>query len=223
MRAELQRAAALAAIAAAVALAAGGCGGSPRPLRVGVVVDCVGINRPLQAAELAGAELPLVQRGARPRGEDAGGAIGRVTIAGRPVELVRGCTELYEFSTLAAEIRRLVEHDHVDVVVAGGSGPDDVALRDVAALYPGVSFLPVAHGPREVTLRRRAGNVYRVTGDEEQGAAGLGTYAYRTLGWRSAAVVTGPWDAGWAERDGFVAEFCAVGRGVARQIKPLGG
>jgi branched-chain amino acid transport system substrate-binding protein len=222
MRAELRRAAAALGAMAATATLVAGCGGAPRPLRVGVVVDCVGVNRPLQGAELAGAELPLVQRGARLRGNDAGDGIGRVTIAGRPVELVRGCTELYEFSTLAAEIRRLVEREHVDVVVAGGSGPDDVAVRDVAALYPGVSFLPVAHGPREVTLRHRARNVYRVSGDEEQGAAGLGTYAYRTLGWRSAAVVTGPWDAGWAERDAFVAEFCAVGGRVTRQLQPLG-
>src|SRR3954454_19655765 len=106
MRAELQRAAALAAIAAAVALAAGGCGGAPRPLRVGVGVGCGGVNRPLQAAERAGAELPRVRRGARLRGADPTAGITRATIAGRPVELGRGCTELCEFSPLSAGSRR---------------------------------------------------------------------------------------------------------------------
>src|SRR4051794_23779344 len=155
MRADLRStAAALAVLAAAAALVVGGCGSERRPVRVGVVVDCVGVNRPLEGAELAGAELPLLQRGAKLRRADAIDGITSGTIAGRPVELVPGCTELYEFSTLAAEIRRLVEHEHVDVVVAGGSGRDDLAVRDVAALYPHVIFLPVVHGPREVTLRR---------------------------------------------------------------------
>jgi len=212
---------ALVAACAIAALVVAGCGRDPRPLRVGVVVDCVGVNRPLEGAELAGAELPLVQRGATVRGDDALDGITTATIAGRPVEIVRGCTELYEFSTLTAEVRRLVEHDHVDVVVAGGSGRDDVTVRDVAARYPRVMFLPAVHGPREVTLLHRAPNVYRTSGDHAQGVAGLATYAYRTLGWRRAALVTGPLDAGWGERDAFVAEFCALGGRVTTQLQPL--
>ena len=222
MRADVRRrAAGLVAAVVGATLLAGGCGSGPRPLRVGVVVDCVGVNRPLEGAELAGAELPLVQRGATLRGDDALDGVTRAMIAGRPVELVRGCTELYEFSTLTAEIRRLVEREHVDVVVAGGSGRDDVAVRDVAALYPRVLFLPVVHGPREVTLLHRAPNVYRTSGDHGQGVAGLATYAYRTLGWRRAALVVGPLDAGWGERDAFVAEFCALGGRVTTQLQPL--
>src|SRR5262249_12573773 len=186
-------------------------GGREPALRRGVVVDCVGVNRPLQGAELAGAELPLVQRGAKQKGADALAGIGPATIAGRRVELVRACTELYEFSTLTAAIRRLVEHDHVDVVVAGASGPDDLTVRDVAARYPRVSFVAVAHGPREVTLAHAGPNVYRPSADHGQGVAGLGTYAYRALGWRRVAVVTGAWDVGWGERDAFTAEFCALG------------
>jgi branched-chain amino acid transport system substrate-binding protein len=229
MRADRRRLAGLVtALAAAGALVVAGCGSEPRPLRIGVVVDCVGVNRPLEGAELAGAELPLVQRGATLRGDDALDGVTRATIAGRPIELVRGCTELYEFSTLEAEVRRLVEHEHVDVVVAGGSGPDDLAVRDVAARYPRVTFLPVTHGPREVTLHDRTPNVFRTSGDHEQGVAGLATYAYRTLGWRRAAVVAGTWDGGWGERAAFVAEFCALGGRVTAQVQrdafdPAGG
>jgi branched-chain amino acid transport system substrate-binding protein len=208
-----------AAIAVLVAALVGlGCGGSERPLRIGVVVDCEGVNRPLQAAELAGAELPLLQRGAKLRGRDAVDGITDARIAGRRVEVVQGCTELFEFSALTAEIRRLVEHEHVDVVVAGGSGPDELAVRDVAALYPDVIFMPVVHGPREVTTRERQANVFRVEGDHEQGVAGLATYAYRTLGWRRAVVAFGAWDSGWGERDAFVAEFCSLGGRVTSQL-----
>ena len=222
MPADVGRTAALLiAVLGTAALLAAACGGEPRPLRVGVVVDCVGVNRPLEGAELAGAELPLVERGARVRGDDALDGITPARISGRPVEVVRGCTELYEFSTLTAEIRRLIEREHVDVVVAGGSGRDDMALRDVAARYPDVVFLPVVHGPREMTLLHRAPNVFRTSGDHAQGVAGLATYAYRTLGWRTAAVVTGPLDAGWGERDAFVAEFCALGGRVTSQQQPL--
>ena len=220
MRARRPLVAVAAAVLAAGALAAAGCGGSQRPLRIGVVVDCVGVNRPLENAELAGAELPLVQRGARVKGDDALGGVGPATIAGRKVELVSACTELYEFSTLTAAMRSLVERDHVDVVVAGGSGADDVTVRDVAALYPRVSFLPVVHGPREVTLLHAPPNVYRPSGDHGQGVAGLGTYAYRTLGWRRAAVAFSQWDAGWGERDAFMAEFCALGGRVTAQVGP---
>jgi branched-chain amino acid transport system substrate-binding protein len=222
MRADARRVAGtLAAACAAAALVVAGCGSAPKPLRVGVVVDCVGVNRPLEGAELAGAELPLVQRGARLRGNDALDGVTAATIAGRPVQLVRGCSELYEYSTLTAEIRRLVEREHVDVVVAGDSGPDDLTVRDVAARYPRVTFLPVAHGPRTLTLQHRAPNVFRAGGDHEQGVAGLATYAYRALGWRTAAIATGAWDEGWGERDAFTAEFCALGGRVTRQLQPF--
>src|SRR5262249_55297269 len=62
-------------------------------------------------------------------------------------------------------------------------------------------------------------NLFRFAGDWGQGVAGLGTYAYRTLGWRRAAVVLFDWDTGWGARDAFVAEFCSMGGRVTRQIE----
>ena len=60
-----------------------------------MIVDCVGVNRPLKAAELSGAQLPLIERGARARGPRPADGLEPVEIAGRPVELVPGCTEIY--------------------------------------------------------------------------------------------------------------------------------
>jgi ABC-type branched-subunit amino acid transport system substrate-binding protein len=218
MRPEVRRPLASLAVLAVCAAAASGCSDDAQTFRIGVIADCVGINRSFHDAELSGAELPLIQRGARPRGEGAADGITPVTVAGRRVELVPGCTEVYEFSTLTAEVRRLVELEHVDAIVAAAGGADEIVLRDVARRYPEVMFLPVVHGPREVTLHTPAANLFRVVGDHGQGVAGLAAYAYRELGWRRAAVVLANWDAGWGERDAFVAEFCSLGGRIQSQL-----
>ena len=68
------------------------------PLRIGVIIDCVGIYRSLEDAELSGASLPLIERGAELRGRRASDGLSAARVAGRRVELVRGCTEAGEFS-----------------------------------------------------------------------------------------------------------------------------
>jgi branched-chain amino acid transport system substrate-binding protein len=208
----------LAALGAALTFAAGACGEDEQPLRIGVVVDCVGINRSFQDAELSGAQLPLIERGARPAGREPRDGITGAEVAGRPVELVTGCTEVNEFSVLTRELRRLAEDEDVDAIVAAGNGPDGVIMRDVAREHPGVVFLPAVHGAREATVRRPARNVFRFAADYGQGMAGLATYAYRRLGWRRAAIVLGNWDSGWLSRDAFAAEFCSLGGTVSAEV-----
>ena len=115
-----RRALAVALMAAVAAVAAGCPGGEERPLRIGVIVDCTGIYRSLEDAELSGAALPLLQRGAELRGRRAADGLTPARVAGRNVELVPGCTESFEFSTLTTELRRLAEQEHVDAIVAAG-------------------------------------------------------------------------------------------------------
>jgi hypothetical protein len=57
---------------------------------------------------------------------------------------------------LTRELRRLAEVERVDAIVAAGTGPDEVVMREVARSHPDVVFLPVVHGPREVTGGIRA-------------------------------------------------------------------
>jgi branched-chain amino acid transport system substrate-binding protein len=208
------------ALAIALALAASACGGGDaRPLRIGVIVDCVGAFRALQDQELSGAQLPLIVRGARTAGRRPSDGVHRVDVAGRPVEIVRGCSESGEFATLTQVARQLVEREHVDVVVAGGPfSVDGIPLRDLARRYPDVAFVAAANGPREVTLRRPAPNVYRVSADLAQGVAGLATYAYRDLGWRRVALVMDDWVVGWEAETAFVREFCALGGRVVGRV-----
>jgi branched-chain amino acid transport system substrate-binding protein len=214
----MRREAGLVALLAAAALAAGCPGGGERPLRIGVIVDCTGIYRSLEDAELSGASLPLIERGARLRGRRAADGITPARVAGRQVELVRGCTETWEFSTLTTELRWLAEREHVDAIVAAANGPEHVILREVAERYPRIAFVAVAHGSREVTLRHPARNLFRFAADHGQGVAGLADHAFRELGWRRVAVVAASWDAGWSGRDAFTAEFCALGGEVAGQV-----
>ena len=101
--------------------------------------DCVGGWRTLGDAELAVAQLPLITRGARTVDKDPSAGIRGGRVAGRRVEIVRGCSESGEFSTLTQVARQLVERERVDAVVAGGfDSVDGIPLREVARRYPDV-------------------------------------------------------------------------------------
>jgi branched-chain amino acid transport system substrate-binding protein len=207
-----------------LALLANACGGSgERPLRIGVIVDCQGAFRALQDPELAGAELPLIARGAALRGSEPSDGLRQARVAGRNVELVPGCSESGEMSTITEVARRLIERRHVDVVVEGGPYTvDGIALRDIARRYPDVPFVAAANGPREATLAGPPASVYRVAADYGQGVAGLATYAYRRLGWRRVALVVDDWVAGWGAETAFVREFCSLGGRVTSRLAFIG-
>jgi hypothetical protein len=148
---------------AAVALGLGGCGGSgERPLRIGVIVDCQGAFRALRDVELSGAQLPLMTRGADRKGRGPSDGLTAAHVDGRPIELVRGCSESGELAALTQVARLLVERMDVDVVVEGGVfSVDGIALREVARRYPDVPFVAAADGPREVTLQGSPASLYR--------------------------------------------------------------
>ena len=208
------RRALLAGIVAALALStAFGCGEGDDPIRIGVLADCQGPFRGLQDPQLAGAELPFLRRGARLAGKAPSDGITPVEVGGRSVVLVQGCVETGEHTVFVEEARRLVEREHVDALIGGAS----VVAREVARLYPDVPFVSAFWDEQEVTLRHPASNLYRFTPDNPQLVAGLGAYAYRTLGWRRAAVLATdqPW--GWQPAAGFIAEFCALGGKVVTQ------
>jgi branched-chain amino acid transport system substrate-binding protein len=69
-----------------------------------------------------------------------------------------------------------------------------------------------------MTLRHPASNLFRFQPDGAQLAAGLGSYAYHDLGWRTAAVVADDYVLGWSTVAGFVAEFCALGGRIVSRI-----
>ena len=198
------------AIAVLVAVA-GGCGSDERPFTIGVLADCQGALRGYGDAQLSGAELPFLQRGAHLLGTSPSDGVSTIAVGGRRVELVVGCQETGEHLVYVEEARRLIEEEHVDVVMGGSS----VVTRDVAHRYPGSIFVSTFWDEQEVTLRRPAANLFRFTPDYAQQEAGLGAYAYNTLGWRRASIVAGVGNPGWAGAAAFTAEFCSLGGTVA--------
>jgi branched-chain amino acid transport system substrate-binding protein len=217
MHADLPRVTCLLA-AALLAVAAASCSGGEEPVRIGLLTDCRGLFSGYEDAMLAGAELPLLKRGARLTNGKPSGGVSAARVAGRDVELVRGCTESSEHTILVEEARRLVEVDGVDALVGAVGESDSLVVRELARRYPEVVFIPAWSGAQELTLRHPAANVYRFDTDEAQDVAGLGTYAYRDLGWRRAAVVADASAVGWQEEAAFVAEFCALGGTVTARL-----
>jgi branched-chain amino acid transport system substrate-binding protein len=191
-------------------------------MRIGLLTDCRGIFSGYEDEMLAGAELPLLRRGARLTNGQPSGGVSEARAAGRNLELITGCTEQSEHSILVEEVRRLVEVEGVDAVVGAIGESDSIVLRELARKYPEVVFIPAWSGAQGLTLRHPAANVYRFDTDEAQDVAGLGSYAYRELGWRRAAVVADTTPVGWHEEAAFVAEFCALGGEVtARFTAPI--
>jgi branched-chain amino acid transport system substrate-binding protein len=201
------RLAGLAVAAAVLAALAAGCGGNDDTVRIGVLTDCQGPFRPYEDAQLSGAELPFLRRGATLAGPGPSAGVTGLRIGRRRVELVRGCQESGEHTVFIEEARRLIETEHVDAIVGGAS----VVARELAHHYPDIPFVNAFWSEQEVTLRSPARNLFRFSPDYAQDAAGLGAYAYRQLGWRRAAIVAGDQAPGWDGAAAFTAEFCALG------------
>jgi branched-chain amino acid transport system substrate-binding protein len=191
--------------------------------RIGVLVDCTGIGAETHDWSLAAAELPLLEHGGRLAGKGPASGVRAATIAGRRVELVEGCSESGVYGRLITETRQLVEIDHVDAVVGAFGWSDGMVFRELARRYPTVPFVLAGSFAREATTHAPAPNLYRFTPDIEQEQAGLATYAYKTLGWRTAATVSEQTANGWGATAAFAAEFCALGGQVRRVWTPVFG
>jgi branched-chain amino acid transport system substrate-binding protein len=217
------RASALAALIACVAaLLAAGCTDSKAlPFRIGVLRDCFGFESGSNELDVASAELPLIRRGARRLGSAPSDLVGPASVANRRVDLVLGCVA--GTSEVIPEARRLVEEEGAEAVIGPLDPVEGMALRGYAHKRPETAFLIEPSAAPELTLVDPGRNVFRFTLDAAQSSAGLGAYAYRRLGWRTAAVVADDVPYAWAQAAGFVAEFCALGGRVVDRIWiPLG-
>jgi branched-chain amino acid transport system substrate-binding protein len=214
----MRRACLVAILFTVAGVCATGCGGGDDPIRIGVLRECSGLFAQTKEVYLAGAGLPLIERGGERT--DEGGVRG-VKIGGRAVELVPACTEATYIHLLVFAARRLIEEEGVDVLVGPIGTGEGVAFREIASRYPDVTFVSGLSIAQEATLRDSQQNLFRFAPDGAQIAAGLGTYAYRDLGWRHATVVAEPWPEGWEFSAGFVAEFCALGGTVEHDWQSL--
>jgi branched-chain amino acid transport system substrate-binding protein len=208
------RAGFVALAAAALALVAG-CGGSAKTFRIGMLADCYGAFSDVHDVLVASAEMPLLDRGARLRGKNPSDGLDGGEAAGRTLEVLSGCVTGND--DVIPEARRLVEEEGADVLVGPLFPEQGMVLRAYARRRPDTTFLIQSSDAPELTLNQPAANVFRFFPDSAQWAAGLGAYAYRTLGWRTAVTVGDDVPYGWGAVSGFVAEFCALGGKVRRE------
>jgi len=201
-----------AAVVVALVLFDVGCGTEREPVRLGVLLECSGLLAGQHDSVLAAASLPLLERGGRRTPDLVTGRAG-----GRRVELVPACTEFTYPDRVVFATRRLIEVDGVDVVLGPIGGAENIAFRDLARRFPNVTFLASEMGSQETMLRDPPSNLFRFAPTGAQTTAGLGSYAYRDLGWRRAVVVAEDWYPGWESAGGFVAEFCALGGSVVER------
>jgi branched-chain amino acid transport system substrate-binding protein len=200
-----------------VSVLAAGCGSSKiGPFTIGILSDCFGPAGGSNELNVASAELPLIERGAKLVGRKPTDGIGPVEVAGRRIVLVLGCVA--GTTDVIPEARRLVEEDGAQAIVGPQDPTQGLALRLYARKRPGTAFLIEPSAAPELTLTDPVRNVFRFTLDAAQSNAGLGGYAYRELRWRKAAVVADDVPYAWAQAAGFVAEFCALGGRVVDTI-----
>jgi ABC-type branched-subunit amino acid transport system substrate-binding protein len=213
MRADLtvKRLLAAATVVLPIALVAAGCGGTRDTIRIGYYGDCYGTFSADHQQSTIGAELPFIRRGAKPKGSTPSDGVGSITVAGKRVEFVNDCYYYGSVESELAAVRRLVEQQGVDILVTPGLIPD-FAEKLYAPRKPHVAFISTG-----LIYQPPLPNVFRVSMSVRQASAGLGRYAYRTLGWRTAAIFGEDDPFGWSLASGFVAEFCSLGGTVVQR------
>ena len=182
---------------------------------MGVLSDCEGTPRYTAAYNdtVAPAELPLIERGGTRAGTIADGVDG-VSIGGHPIHIALGCADGTSGSALA-EARRLVEQAGVDVLIGPLSGDEGLALQEYARRQSGIAFVNGSSSSQQLHPAR---NFFSFWYDGAQWMAGVGTYAYKQLGWRTAVTVGSADEFDWAQVAAFDAEFCALGGRIVKRL-----
>jgi ABC-type branched-subunit amino acid transport system substrate-binding protein len=141
---------------------------------------------------------------------------------GKELEFVVASTDATPDSAVRA-VRKLIEQDHVQILISPLSGDEGIAVKNFAKTHPELTFINAASGAQETTLVDPAPNFFRFNMDGAQWHAGLGKYAYDKKGYRKIATVGEDYSFVYTQVFGLVLEFCAAGGQVtSRQWVPLG-
>lgn len=189
------------------------------PITIGHLSTCEGPFTVFYEATVGGAMLPLIDRGAKPAGSKPSDGVTGATVAGRPVKIVWGCSDATP-DKAADEARRLVEQEHVDILIGPLSGSEGIAVANYAKDHQETTFVNGSSAAQDTTLKVQAPNFFRWGSDGAQWMAGLGAYAYNELGWRNAVIIGDDYDFPYTQAAGFVAEFCSLGGQVVKRIWP---
>ena len=191
-------------------------------IKIGVLTTCGGPFATFEAESLSGAKYALVKdAGGKADGQKPQDQVTGATIAGKPIAISYGCSDATPDKAVA-EARRLVENVGVQILLGPLSGDEGVAVANYAKSHPDVTFVNGTSGAQSTTLSVQAPNFFRFGGDGAQWMAGLGTYAYKTLGWKKVAILGEDYSYPYTQAAGFVSEFTSLGGQVtARSWVPL--
>jgi branched-chain amino acid transport system substrate-binding protein len=198
--------------------AAPGSSSSANAIKIGVLATCGGSFALFENEAFSGAKYALVKEaGGKSLGSGPQAGVSGATVAGRPVSLYFGCSDATP-DVAVAEARRLVESVKVGVLIGPLSGDEGIAVANYAKTQPQVTFINGTSGAQATTLSVHAPNFFRFGGDGAQWMAGLGTYAYKTLHWRKAAILGEDYSYPYTQAAGFIAEFCGLGGQITKRI-----
>ena len=188
-------------------------------IKIGIFSNNEGGFAPFEGQTWGGAMLPLIERGAKPKGGDPTKGVDGATIAGKNIEIVYGGSDSTPDKAVE-EARRLVEQEKVDILIGPLSGSEGIAVANYSKEQPGVTFVNGISGAQDTTLKVRSPNFFRFHNDGTQWTAGLGDYAYNELGWRNVVTIGDDYDFPYSQIAGFVAEFCSIGGNVSKRLWP---
>ncbi len=196
--------------ALALVFAAAGAlpGAAADKLKVGVTATLEGTYTPLGEDGMRGFYVALKEFGGK--------------VAGKEVEVDVASTDATPDSAVRA-VRKLVEQDHVDIVISPLSGDEGIAVKDYAKAHPEIAIVNSASGAQETTYPNPAPNFYRFNPDGAQMHAGLGEYLYNKKGYRKIATVGEDYSFVYTQVFGLVLGFCQAGGTIEKRFwVPLG-
>lgn len=194
----------------------GGTDNDQRPIVVGVLTACRGAFAPHYHDTLAGAFLPLLERGARFAPTVGTSATG-LTLGGRPLRVASRCSDSTA-DTGREGARQLLEDDAAEIILGPATDVEGKVLAEFARNHKRVTVVAGSVASQAATLTVRARNFFRFFPDAAQWTAGLGRSAYDARGWRRVVVVGADTTSGYTQAAGFVAEFCSLGGRVPARL-----
>jgi branched-chain amino acid transport system substrate-binding protein len=204
-------------------LALAGCGGdgggrkaAAGPLVVGVVTACVGPFAPHYRDTIAGAYLPLLERGAS-FPPTVGTSETGLSYGGRPLRVALRCSDSTPDGA-REDARQLVDDEQAEIILGPAADVEGKIVARFAQNHPRVTVLAGSAANQAATLALRSPGFFRFFPDSAQWTAGLGRAAYDTRGWRSVAVVGADSISGYTQAAGFIAEFCSLGGHVPARL-----
>jgi branched-chain amino acid transport system substrate-binding protein len=191
-------------------------------IKIGILSDCQGDFGSFYNDDIGGALSVLAAHyGGKASGSKPQDGMTGAKIAGKDIQIVGfGCSDSTANKAIE-ETRRLVEQLGADILIGPLSGDEGIAVANYAKTnQPNKTFLNGISGAQEATLKVQAPNFFRFNPDGAQWSAGLGSYAYNKLGWRTAVTIGDDYAFPYTSLAGFIAEFCAIGGTVTKRVWP---